>query len=80
MNRYHYVSVDAAAFLQISKMPVPKDSYLSEDVEARTFHVLLNKGYRFVCFAPNANLALFEKAINATQNYAIELAKADAAP
>lgn len=58
-NKYHYATVDAATFLAAAHLATPKDSYLSQDEELKAVREVFAKGYRFVCFSPDGELALF---------------------
>lgn len=63
MHRYHYATVKLSSLVELSKIPVPTDSYVSADEESLAIKTLLNRGYRMVAVVPENDAAIFEKVL-----------------
>jgi hypothetical protein len=60
-RRYHYATVRADALFLLTKVPIPKDSYVSNDEETKAVRKLLAAGYRWI--RTDGEWAVFEKGL-----------------
>lgn len=66
MKKYHYASVSLSSLLQLSAVPTPQDSFISDDTESRELNHLINAGYRL--HSTHGESALFEREFEAPYN------------
>lgn len=59
MKKFHYATVNAHHFLLLAKVPVPRDSYVSDDPETAAIKHLIASGYRL--HSITEGLACFER-------------------
>jgi hypothetical protein len=60
-NQYHYATMRVADIVPLLQLPVPDDSYTSEDHTTSTLRNLLHQGYRWI--RTDGDHAVFEKLI-----------------
>lgn len=61
-RRFSYATMPVTDVILLTQVPVPGDSYRSEDANSKTLAYLLNTGYRWV--RTDGDTAVFEKEIS----------------
>lgn len=64
-SKYHYATMHASSLFDITHVPMPKDSFLTEDAEVKALRDLLMKGYRWI--RTDGETAIFEKELTGVE-------------